>query len=93
MNLKYCMDGVYEVEKRNMGGVWKKGLLDGYDYEVLVFPKGSQYGIDKGRVSKLFIRDKNKKVVADYDRSWNVRPKDPEGQKILKKVLALYPGR
>lgn len=35
------MDGIYDVENRNVGGKWVKGLMEGYDYEVLVFPKGS----------------------------------------------------
>ena len=93
LKIKYCMDGIYEVEERNVGGTWKKGLLNGCDYQVLVFPKGSPFGINKGRISKLFIRDKNKKVIADYDRGWNVKPKSPDEQKVLKSVLALYPGK
>lgn len=93
LKIKYCMDGIYDVENRNVGGRWVKGLMEGYDYEVLVFPKGSQYGINKGRISKLNIRNKDKKTVAEYERGWTVKPKDAEGQRILKKVIALYPGK
>ncbi len=93
LKTKYCMDGIYGAENRNVGGRWVKGFMEGYDYEVLVFPKGSQYGINKGRISKLYIRNKDKKTVAEYERGWTFKPNDAEGQRILKKVLALYPGR
>jgi hypothetical protein len=52
-----------------------------------MFDKGSDYGIDKGRVSKLEIRV-NGKIAANYDRGWDVRPQTPEVKAVYKHIMA-----
>lgn len=55
-----------------------RGNYKGYKYEAKVYPEPSDYGIDlgkegDGRISKLEVR-KNGKVVARYDRGWDIIP-------------------
>ena len=42
-------------------------------YYVKSFDKGSEYGINGGRISKLQIRINNE-IVVNYDRGWDVEP-------------------
>lgn len=61
--------------------VWILGdvVVDGITYEInaKVFLEGSNYGIDNGPVSILWVKDnKNKKVVINYSRGWDIKPAD-----------------
>ena len=48
---------------------------DRFEASVVCFEQPSPFGIDGGRISKLFIQDKsNGKFVCSYDRTWNVKP-------------------
>ncbi|HFI0022714.1 TPA: hypothetical protein ACGORE_001736 [Streptococcus suis] len=42
-----------------------------------------------GRISKLELRVKGK-IVANYDRGWDIRPTDEAVEKALQYVLAVY---
>lgn len=52
---------------------WVTGECDGLTFEAKLFDNGSEFGINKGRVSKLDISDKGKTIV-NYDRGWDIRP-------------------
>jgi len=61
--------------------VWVQGILESYIFEAKVYCTGSKYGIDEGRVSKFSVWMKpdergRKRWVANYDRDWDVYPKD-----------------
>ena len=66
--------------------VWVIGniIVDGTVYEVRakVFLENSQFGINKGPISKLYIA-KDGKCIASYDRGWDVRPSD-ENKEVYK---------
>ncbi len=69
--------------------MWKQGEIDGYEYEAKVYDTGSKYGIDNGRVSKLWIQDPLTKIVVySYDRGLDF-DNAPVG--LVDKILALYP--
>lgn len=51
-----------------------------YDIKYFDFP--SEYGIDEGRISKLSMK-KNGKIIANYDRGWDIKPKCKEGKQAL----------
>lgn len=53
-----------------------------------MFETGSELGIDGGRVSKLEIKD-GPRVVASYDRGWDVEPDGAVDRLVLKAVLDL----
>ena len=42
-------------------------------YQVKAFDKGSEYGINGGKISKLWIR-LDGKIIASYDRGWDIKP-------------------
>ena len=48
-------------------------------YNVKAWPQGSDFGINKGGVSKLILwtEDGNNKItwVVNYDRGWDIKPK------------------
>jgi hypothetical protein len=57
---------------------WMTARKDGLTAQILYFDKPSEFGIKgrgrkEGRISKLWIND-GKKVVAEYDRGWSIRP-------------------
>lgn len=44
-----------------------------YTFSAKLFDRGSMYGINDGRVSKLWI-GKGKTTAAHYDRGWDIKP-------------------
>lgn len=43
-----------------------------FKIEAKVYDEPSQYGINNGRISKLWIQNKNSgKTIANYDRGWD----------------------
>ena len=73
-----------------MDGRWLKGTIDGYEFFALVFQKGSKYGINGGRISKLAVRHKLESLtdvsryIINYDRGWDIEPKTEEHKLILQ---------
>ena len=55
---------------------WKQETKGDYVADILCFDEPSQYGIKKGRISKLCIRNKRNRGdwLCNYDRGWDVRP-------------------
>lgn len=79
--MKSRWPGVGNSKAENSG--WKQGTSGNFEWNILSFDEPSEYGINNGRISKLFIRDKTTyKVEANYDRGWDVRPS--------QKVKSLY---
>lgn len=56
------------------GGNYFKGTYNDYKYSAKVYEDASKYGIDRGKVSKLSIRDVEGSEVVNYDRGWDVKP-------------------
>lgn len=65
----------------NNESLWKKGQItittegseELYTWEAKVYDEGSKYGINGGRVSKLWVQ-KDGVVVCNYDRGWDIEP-------------------
>lgn len=67
---------------------WRRfKLRKRYSVSAKVFEKPSRFGIRKGRVSKLEIRTKTGKIIVNYDRGWDIRPKNPTHRSLVKQVL------
>lgn len=84
--------------RAEMGGqFWHEGQTerDGhlFRWETKVYPEGSMYGINGGRVSKLWIAELPPGVVrcwqeaAYYDRGWCTRPLTPEAKAFVDELL------
>jgi len=62
------------------GGTWYVGRVDGHHFEALVFAEPSQYGIDGGQVSKLYLwtgpKRKGGQEAAVFERGWELEPGD-----------------
>jgi hypothetical protein len=70
--------------------MWKEGSLKVhgsiFHYWLKQYGENSQFGIEGGRISKLMLKRKDK-VVANYDRGWDVEPSDPDTQLALELLL------
>lgn len=56
-------------------------LLDKAQYD-----KGSEWGIDGGRISKLMFK-RDGYIVCNYDRGWDIEPTDENTQLALELLL------
>jgi len=52
-----------------------------YRVNAKVYQEGSEFGIDNGPISKLYIADKEDNCVVNYDRGWDIKP-TPEYEEI-----------
>lgn len=68
------------------GNNWFEGTIDSYKVYAKVYPNPSEYGIDNGRISKLSIFDKDNNTIANYDRGWDVIPKE-EHKDVYEKTV------
>lgn len=70
-------NGGIESQLQEKDGNWIVGKvwIDGEEYRVnaKVFNEGSEFGIDNGTVSKLWIA-KDDDTIVNYDRGWDVKP-------------------
>lgn len=70
--------------------MWKEGSIKVYSgiyhYYMKQFDKGSQFGIEGGRISKLMLK-RDGKIVCNYDRGWDIKPIDDETQLVLELLL------
>lgn len=58
-------------------------------YWVKYFEEGSEFGIEGGRISKLMLRREDE-TIANYDRGWDLMPKDAEAQMVFKILMSKY---
>ena len=69
--------------------MWKSGamLIHGkvYKFQAKVYKVDSKYGIDGGKISKLWISCEDM-VVASYERGWDVKPTS-EGAELAVAIL------
>lgn len=70
---------------------WKIEKEWPFEASILSFDEPSEYGIDNGRISKLYIveRTRTLKVVCNYDRGWDVRP-SKEVKEFYDKIIKKY---
>lgn len=70
--------------------MWESGAIkiDGirFSYEVKCFDEPSKFGINGGRISKLYIKSGDD-IEAMYDREWVVMPKDDTVMNIFLNLL------
>ena len=70
--------------------MWKEGSIrvgsSIFHYWMKQFDEGSQYGIEGGRISKLTLK-RDGKIVVNYDRGWDLHPKDHETQLAMEILL------
>lgn len=62
-----------EIKITKRDGNWSIGTVGGFSFQIKHWPEGSEFGINEGRISKLWIGIKGKTVAA-YDRGWDRLP-------------------
>jgi hypothetical protein len=66
----------------------KNGKRQIAHYWVKAYERGSKYGINGGRISKLTIKIDGE-TVANYDRGWDIRPEDNGDAAIVAYCILL----
>ena len=74
--------------------MWKKGTLNingnTYFYEIKVYEGGSRFGIDGGKISKLWMSE-NSCTVCNYDRGWDIKPETgTAAAEAYKRIIDMY---
>ena len=70
--------------------MWYKGKINGaIRFEVKAYENGSEFGIDGGRISKLYV-SRNGTPIIWYERGWLMQPVDETSQQILDHLLKQY---
>lgn len=70
--------------------MWKQGSIRVYGiiylYWIKVYDEGSEFGINGGKISKLTMK-RDGKEVCNYDRGWDIEPKDANDKLALELIL------
>ena len=78
------------ITKKELNNFWKEGSLkvngEIFHFWMKQFDKGSEWGIDGGRISKLTLK-RDSKEVCNYDRGWDIEPEDENTQLALEILL------
>ncbi len=73
------------------GNHYFAGHIDDYRFNAKVFSEGSKYGIDGGRVSKLWIQKTMSEfrhaTVVNYDRGWDIKPARGKDKEMYESIL------
>ena len=66
---------------------WRSGSYGNYTFQAKIYPtnKDNVHGINEGPVSKLTVFH-NRKTILNYDRGWDLRPKE-QHHKAVKDIL------
>lgn len=88
---------IRECKSRLNGGRWCEiWQYDGNTQrrvQVLVFDEPSQYGIDGGCISKLFMEKHEGGFVsteATYDRGWDKKPASKAAKALYEQIIDIY---
>lgn len=73
--------------------MWREGSIKVHDsiihYWIKHYEKGSAFGIDGGCISKLMLK-RNGKIIANYDRGWDLEPSDKDAEIALAILMKEY---
>jgi hypothetical protein len=76
----------------SVSGTWVKGTLNGHRFDALVFPEHAEcpdYELGDSRISKLWLQSlAGHRVVANFDRGWDIRPTTETAQAIVEFLAA-----
>ena len=78
----------YEIQAKKTRQGWINGTINGYAFQALLFDEGSEFGINEGRVSKLWVRDEARmQTIMNYERGWDIRPRAAAERRLLEALL------
>ena len=74
-----------------LGNLYTDFSQGDYSGQALVFQDPSKYGIDKGNISKLWLKYKGTPIL-NYDRGWDTKSGkyelDPQHEEFYKNLIA-----
>jgi hypothetical protein len=72
--------------------MWENGRIGNYIYCLMRFNEPSHYGINNGKISKLFIRRLNKwgHQIVNYDRGWDKKPRSKAVKAVYDELIAKW---
>lgn len=74
--------------------MWIQGRTNGFKWCMNHYEEGSIYGINGGKISKLWIqRERNEEIIVNYDRGWDVAPTKKtaaDGMEVYKMILEKF---
>jgi len=79
-----------EIRITKTEGNWTMGTIDGFDFEVKHYQEGSEFGINGGRISKLWIGNKGQKAAAWYERGWGKKPHTTKERKAMNAIIERF---
>lgn len=82
-----------KIEKHDGAWTIAKALFEKRIYIINVkhFEEPSKYGIQNGRISKLWIREEGEiEPLVNYDRGWDVRPRTKAAKAIYKEIIEMF---
>jgi hypothetical protein len=69
--------------------MWSTGYENGCRYWIKHYEEGSMFGINNGRISKLYVT-LGGRVIMNYSRGWDVKPGNAGAKALLRKLLEVY---
>lgn len=80
-----------EIKITHRRDSWTMGTIGDFYFEVKHFYDPSIFGIDEGRISKLWLTWANTYgTIAVYDRGWDKLPTFKEAQDAIDALCALW---
>jgi hypothetical protein len=78
----------YKIKAKQNREGWVEGTINGYRFHAKAYDEGSEFGLNQGRVSKLWIRDDAQaQTIANYERGWDVRPRKATDRRVLEALV------
>lgn len=74
-------EGADGFQINTVDGNWVMGTFNGMEFEAKIFTAPSEFGINNGYVSKLWIKspsEDDSTVLVNYDRGWDIGEDKPE---------------
>ena len=66
-------------------GNWQCGTVGGVMFNAKIYDEPSDFGINSGKVSKLWIDD-----MVNYDRGWDKIPQTPKAMQRVKELVEYF---
>ena len=84
---------IHTTKEKEDKAMWDRGIIEiegiKVHYEVKHFDEGSVFGIDEGRISKLWCMAENE-IILHYERGWDVKPQTELAEKVLEILVKKF---
>ena len=66
--------------------MWYHGTINNIKWSAKVYDEPSEFGINSGRISKLWIAIDGV-AICNYDRGWDLKPSSRDAKRAYKAVV------